>query len=186
MDDEFFTKALQEDRYLKAIQLLDRFEAELRRELERVGDELVEDHPELFVRDAEADWNNGRSSSSVLAFARVDYVMDRLRSADEDAQNLKLNLSFRWVEPSQLGFYDVDGVLTVAVYKIKRAPPEDHQRVVESTRKEDWSVQTADDAFGNAPGVFYLPVETAADFREAFDTLSDHFSTFGTTYGVEP
>lgn len=183
MNEEFITKALQEDRYLKAIQLIDRFETELRRELELIGKEIVEENRHLFVDNGAPDWRNARSSSSVIAFARVDFLMDRIESADDDPRNLKLNISFRWVEPEELGHRDVDGALSLLSYKIKRADDEDFELVRERTREGDWPIRFADDAFGNAPGIAYIPVETAQELREAGETIRAHFSEFGPTYG---
>ena len=116
MNDEFFTQALQGNRYLKAIQLINRFETELEHELKRFGDQIVEVTPDQFETGVEGRWNNRRSSGSVIAFARVDYDLDRVSSADDDAADLTLNLSFRWVEPGEYGHADVDGALTLLSY----------------------------------------------------------------------
>lgn len=186
MNDEFFTKAIEDDRYLKAIQLINRFETELRRELEQIGNQFVEENPQLFVDGVEPSWNNSRSSSSIIAFARVDLVMNRFESVDGDARNLKLNISFRWIEPGELGHQDVDGALSLLSYKIKRANEEDHERVKQETREEEWPVFFADDAFNNSPGIIYVTVETAHDLRIASEQLRDHFEAYGPSYGVNP
>lgn len=184
MNDEFITQGIQKDRYLKAVRLINRFETELRRELERAGDAIVAENSNLFVDSVEADWKNSRSSGTIIAFARVDYRMDRVSSTDDETRNLKLNISFRWIEPMELGHTDVDGALTVASYKIKRASPEVHRSVKEATREGDWpEIQFADDAFNNAPGIAYIPVETGEELRQAHETLAEHFSTYGPRYG---
>jgi hypothetical protein len=186
MNDEFFTKALEEDRYLKAIQLINRFETELQQQLEHIGDQFVRQNRELFVDQVEPSWNHRRSSSTILAFARVDYVMNRHESANDDARNLKLNISFRWIEPGELGHQSVDGALSLLSYKIKRASDETYAQVKEQTRQGDWPVHFADDAFSNSPGIIYIPVESAEQMRNASETLQEHFTKYGPLYGVDP
>lgn len=184
MTDDFITQGIQADRYLKSIRLINRFETELRRELERAGDAIVAENQNLFVDGVEADWNNSRSSGTIIAFARVDYLMDRVSSKEDESRNLKLNLSFRWIEPMELGHTNVDGALAVASYKIKRASPEVHRSVKDATRDSDWpEIQSADDAFNNSPGIFYIPVETSEELRQAHETLAEHFSTYAPRYG---
>ncbi len=41
MNDEFITRAIENDRYLKALQLINRFEMEIEGELKRVADEFI-------------------------------------------------------------------------------------------------------------------------------------------------
>ena len=184
MTDDFLTQGIQADRYLKSIRLINRFETELRRELERVGDAIVAENQDLFVDGVEADWKHSRSSGTIIAFARVDYLMDRVSSKDTSMQNLKLNISFRWLEPTEVGHTDVEGALSVASYKIKRASSEAHREVKDATREDDWSeIEFADDAFNNSPGIFYIPVETSEELRQAHETLAEHFSTYARKYG---
>lgn len=187
MNDEFFTQALTSNRYLKAIQLINRFESELKEELIRFGDRIVEANQDQFEYGVEASWNNSRSSGSgsVIAFARVDYDMDRRNSSDDDASNLTLNISFRWVEPGGYGHPDVEGAFTLLSYKLKHVREDDYNDVKQRTREEDWSIEFADDAFRNAPGIFYVPVETAEEMEEAERKLQNHFAEFVTMYGVK-
>lgn len=185
MNEDFVTEGLRDDRYLKAVQLLDRFEDELRGELERVGDEIVAANPDLFVEGTEPSWNNMRSSRTIIAFARVDYVMDRRRTANEGADRLKLNISVRWMNPEKLGHHDVDGALTVTSYKVKNAPSEDYERVRAASHEGDWPVHFAADHFANAPGIVYVPVEDAPSLQRAHEVLKDHFTEFGELYGAE-
>lgn len=184
MNEEFITEGIEKDRYLKATRLADRFETEIRRELERIGDEIVKENREQFVEGSEASWNNLRSPNSVIAFARVDYDMDRVRS-QEDPQGLTLNISFRWLEPDEYGHPNVDGALTVTSYKIKSARKEDHERVKRETMEEDWDIQFCEDAFGNSPGVAYIPVQDAEDIKQAHEDLKSHFSEYCTMFGVQ-
>lgn len=184
MNDEFFTQALQGNRYLKAIQLINRFETELEHELKRFGNQLVEANPGQFETGVEGRWNNRRSTSSVIAFARVDYDLNRVSSVTDGAADLTLNLSFRWVDPGEYGHVDIDGALTLLSYKIKQLPVDDYDAVSQATREDEWSVYFADDAFSNAPGIVYVPVETAAEMKDAGRALQEHFEEFVSMYGV--
>lgn len=51
MNDQFVTEGIRNDRCLKAARLLDRFESELKAEIERVGDQIVKQNDELFADD---------------------------------------------------------------------------------------------------------------------------------------
>jgi len=184
MSNEFLTQGLENDRYLKAVQLIERFETELRRELERIGDDIVSDNPELFVDEVEASWNNNSSAGSIIAFARVDYQMDRTTSTADDDRKLKLNISFRWIEPTQLGHQNVDGTLSVASYKVKYANSDRYSDVQESTRSEEWDdIYCGEDVYNNSPGIFYIPVNTAEEMREAHEQLKSHFEAHASMYG---
>jgi len=182
MNEKFVTRAIEKDRYLKAIKLVDQFETELERELVRLGDEFVAANRSLFPDGVEADWNKG-TFGKTLAFGRVDLEMDRVKS-ESDPQGLTLNLSTRWLEPDDYGHPDHEGALCVASYKIKNATADDHQAVVDATRDRDWNVEPAADVYNNSPGIFYIPIESAADLTAAYETLQDHFSEFATMYGV--
>lgn len=184
MNDDFVTMAIQEDRYLKAIQLIDEFETELRRALEHIGNQFIEENQELFVERATPAWNNNRGGRSVLAWARVDCDMDRRSSIEEGAQRLKLNLAFQWMDAAELGVHEDDGVLSIVSYKIKHARDEDHNQVEKLTREEEWEIYCGEDHFNNSPGIFYIPVTDADDIRDAFETLKEHFSEYGGKYGV--
>jgi hypothetical protein len=185
MNDEFFTQALRENRYLKAIQLINRFETELEHELKRFGDQIVEANSDQFETGVEGRWNNSRSSGSVIAFARVDYDLDRVSSQDANPSDLTLNISFRWVEPAEYGHADVDGALTLLSYKIKQLQANDYEAVSQVTREDEWPVHLADDAFSNAPGIVYVPIETAADMKDAERALQEHFEEFISMYGIK-
>ena len=184
MNDEFVTQALEKDRYLKAVRLTDRLETELERELERYGDDFVAENPTLFADNVDASTTVRPISKTHIAYIRASYDMSRVPEADS-SDNLKLRLYLRWIDPDKFGHTDSDGALCAASYKIRYARREDHREVERLTEKGDWDVQCADDPHGRDPGTFYIPVETAAEIREAYDTLSDHFSEFGTRYGVD-
>lgn len=186
MNNEFITRAIENDRYLKAIRLINRFETEIRGELERVAEEFVRENSELFVDGPEPSWNNSRSSGRIIAFARVDYPMERISSTAADADRLTLNTAIRWLDPAKYGHPDTDGALCVVSYKIKNCPRDDYERIKEQTLSEDWGINFCQDAFSSAPGVLYVPVESAEEITTGFETLKKHFSTYVSDYGVEP
>jgi len=184
MNDEFVTHGIEEHRYLKTIQLIDRFETEIRGELERASKEFVEGNRELFVDDPTPRWNKSRNPGNFLAFARIDRRMARLRLAEDDAAQLKLNLAIRWLDPSKHGIDSSESVLCVASYKIKNVSEQDHELVKERTRSEDEDINYYPDPYDAAPDEFYVPVENAEDLRRAFQKLNRHFSKYGLEYGV--
>lgn len=182
MNEQFVTDAIQEDRYLKAIRMIDRFETEIREELERVGGEIVAANPEMFPDRVEPKWNNRRQPNPVIAFARVDYEMDRV-SEINDNETLTFNLGIRWLDPGEYGHPEQEGALCVASYKIKHATRDEFDRCRNQTMEGDWPIQFTDDAYRNAPGVCYIPVEDADELKDAFETIKEHFATFGSTFG---
>ena len=183
MTNEFFDTGLESDRYLKAAKLTDRFETELRRELRQAGDAIVADNDELFVDVDYTNWNQYISSSGgVLAFARFDYRMTRRNPDTND--RLKLNIAFRWVEPGKMG-HDATGALTIHSYKIKNAPETDYLHVKENTRRGTWDAAVGNDPHENYPAVFYVPVRNLDEFRRGQQALKEHFSEFGSMFGIE-
>lgn len=185
MNEEFVTEAIRNDRCLKAHRLLDRFETELRAELERMGKEMVESNQDLFPTDVGSNvrisWNNG----TIIANARDNLQMARVNKEDPSTK-LKLNISLRWVDPIDWGERDVDGALCAACYKVNGGNRDDHEEVKRETLDGDWDIRFAEDQFNNAPGIMYIPVETAEEFRDANETLQTHFRKFGDYWGVEP
>lgn len=186
MNEKFVTEGIQNDRYLKAIRLINRLEDEFQAELERIGDEIVADNPDLFSETVEASWNNGRSTSKMIAFARVDYPMTRVKSVEESSSKLKLNICLRWMDPADWGHQDVEGALFAASYRIKGSTQEDFERVKQETVAGDWNLEVGAGKFRNSPGAFYIPVDTAAGLRDAHETLKEHFSEYGHLYGFDP
>lgn len=184
MNNDFLSEGLEDDRYLKALQLIDRFESDLRNELERAGTAIVTENPDLFIEDGNPNWIRKRSHSSVIAHQRVDYTMSLVGSTAEEASNLVLNLGFRWIQPGKFG-HDTDGTLSVASYRIKNAPDEAYRDVMSATRNGGWDVSIADDPFGSYPATFYVPVEDTTGLREGYDTLASHFEAFATTFGTD-
>ncbi|WP_276260597.1 hypothetical protein [Haloglomus litoreum] len=181
MTDDFLSKGLEQDRYLKAIRLTDQFETSIEGRLRQVGQEMRARKPELFASDDAGSENTGRDSSSSLAFARIDYPLSRVRDQGSNKQ-LKLNVHLYWVKPEQYNRDDIEeGALRGFGYKIKTASSEDEQRVKEQTR--DWDLETAQDPFGYRV-IFYKHVSSIADIEDTSETLVEHFGEFGDEFGV--
>lgn len=186
MNDEFITRAIENDRYLKALQLINRFEMEIEGELKRVADEFINEAEDLFDDDANRRFNFSRDPGPVISHARINTNMNRVASKKEGASTLTLNITLRWLDPAEYGLSDIDGALCVTAYKINGAISGDHNRVKEQTEVDDIDVQFCRDAYNNAPGMVYVPVETASDIRDGFETLKQHFGEYGEEYGVDP
>ena len=185
MNDEFITKALEQDRYLKAVRLVDRFETEIERELTRIGNEFMRERPHLFTDEAEPETTVRSQSSSHIAYVRCRCEMDRVPE-DGMTDNLRLELYLRWIDPDKFGHSGVDGALCAASYKIRRIGHENYQMIEQETREGGWDIHSAPDPHNRDPGTFYVPVETAEEIRSAFETLKRHFSEFGPEYGKDP
>lgn len=187
MNEEFVTEAIRNDRCIKAHRLLSRFEKELESELRRMGEAMVDVRSDLFERDVEvgSNFNAGWDSGTIIANVRDNISMDRV-NADNPSRNLRLNISVRWVDPLDWGEEDVDGALCAVCYKINRGARGDFLPVRDGTMNGDWAVEIGEDQYNNAPGIFYIPVETAGDIRNASDTLTEHFAEFGGEWGISP
>lgn len=185
MNDKFVTKAIQNDRCLKAHRLLERFEDEIETLVNRMGNEMVAAHPDRFRDDVGGDFEVYWDSGTIIANARENFKMDVVSENDPSA-DMKLNVSVRWVDPLDWDEDDVEGALCAACYKINNANNDDYNAVVETAADSELNVRTDDDQYNNAPGIFYIPVEGAEELQEAADTLIEHFSRFGGHWGVKP
>lgn len=185
MNDEFVTQAIQNDRCLKAHRLLDRFEDEIETLVNRVADEMIAAHPDRFSDDLDGGFKAGWDKGPVIANARSNFKM-RVKNENDPSADMKLNVSVRWVDPLDWDEDDVEGALCAACYKINNANKDDHNAVMEAAADSELDVCIGDDQFGNAPGIFYIPVEGAEELQEAADTLIEHFSQFGGHWGVKP
>lgn len=182
MTDEFLTKGLQDDRYLKALRLIDQFEEEIEATLRRFGQRMVAEQPDLFETNPDGDTRTNQNPSSLLAHTRVNYPMAGAK-APEDDQTWLLNVHLYWVNPTQYNRTDVDGALRAFGYKIKNADTEIDDQVVEKTRAGDWSLDTAENPY-DSNIVFYSHVSSADEIKETADALVNHFSTFGDEYAI--
>jgi hypothetical protein len=182
MTDEFLTKGLQNDRYLKAIQLIEQFEDEIEATLRRFGQRMVDEHPKLFATDPDGNERTNRSPGSALAHTRVNYPMSGLRARDTD-QTWQLNVHLYWVDPAQYDRTDVDGALRAFGYKVKHASEDIDREVVRETRAKNWSLDMSTNPY-DSNIAFYKHVSSAAEMEETADTLVQHFRTFGDEYAV--
>lgn len=185
MNDEFFTEALRNDRVLKAQRLLNRFEAELTDEIKRWGEQLVRNNKHLFRDDPGSKVRVNLAGSTIIANVRDNLSLRRKNEAAPE-KTQTLNISLRWVDPSDWNEQDVDGTLCAACYKINDGNGDDFERVRQQTEADDWDVRFGNDQYNNAPGVLYVPVETASNFRDGMEVLTEHFGEFGEYYGEVP
>ena len=180
MTDEFLTQGLQNDRYLKAVQLIEQFEDEIEATLRNFGQRMVAEHPGLFATNPDGDAHTNRSPGSALAHTRVNYPMSGPRARDMD-QTRKLNVHLYWMPPTEYNRTDVDGALRAFGYKVKYADQDPDDWVVEQTRAGDWSLETSGNPYDDNT-VFYRHVSSAAEIEETAETLVNHFSEFGDAY----
>jgi hypothetical protein len=179
MTDEFLTKGLQEDRYMKARQLVNQFREEIEVELRAIGQRMVDENRELFPDDVEGS-ESSQTKSNTYPYSRVDYPMSRKQSPDSDT-TLTLNVHLYWYDPREYNRTDIDGAIRALGYKIKNIPDGDQKQVVSETR--DWPLQVSANRFGSTKA-FYRHVNAAEEIKETGEQLIDHFSTFGHEYGV--
>lgn len=181
MTEDFLTMGLREDRYLKAIELLEQFDEEIKVTLRDVGQRMVECQSDLFIEGVEGKVRVGRKPSSSRSWARMDYEMDRDRTPD--GQQQRLNVHLYWVPPTDYGRRDVDGALRAFGYKIKGASTETDAEVVRAMG-DDWALKTGPDPFSDNT-VFYRHVSLTAEIEETAQAMINHFETFGDHYIVE-
>jgi hypothetical protein len=179
MTDKFLTRGLEMDRYLKAIQLTDRFETEVEAALADVGDRMIAIQPDLFASSVQGDVLS-RRDTSILAFSRINYPMTRVQSRDSNEQ-LQLNVHLYWRDPAQCNRRDIDGALRQFGYKIKGLATEVDDRLAEQTER----LGTAGNPY-DSNTCFYRHVDSAEDIDVATDELVNHFERFGDECGVEP
>jgi len=183
MTDEFLTKGLESDRYLKALRLPDQFEDEIMAVLSEFGQGMMDQHPGLFDRTSDPSELSNRSLSTALATHRIDYSMNSVRASDPD-QNPRLNVHLYWMPPTEYGRTDIDGALRAFGYKIKDTAEDIDDRVAEQTRTGDWPLETSGNPF-DSNITFYRHVSSSTEVEDAMDTLVDHFSSFGGEYAVD-
>lgn len=178
MSDEFITKGLQQDRYLKALRLIDQFEDEIEAVLREFDQRMVEVQPDLFDPSTDLSLRTNRTPSSTLAHHRINHSMDGPLAPDD--RNQRLNVHLYWISPTEYGRTDIDGALRGFGYKIKDAPGDVDNRVAEQTR-HNWPLETSDNPY-DSNIVFYNHVSSTEEITETADTLVEHFSEFGKEY----
>lgn len=182
MTDEFLTKGLESDRYLKALRLPDQFEDEISAVLSEFGQRMIAEHPGLIDKSSDPSERTNRSSGSALATHRINYSMRDVLTSDPDSSP-KLNVHLYWMPPTEYRRTDIDGALRAFGYKIKYADTDVDERVAERTQDENWSLETSSNPF-DPNTVFYRHVSSKADIENAIDTLVEHFSRFGNEYAA--
>lgn len=183
MTDEFLTKGLQSDRYLKAVRLVEQFESEIEAMLIELGQRMTDQHPELFDPATDPNVKTSRSPSSGLAFQRINRSMNGTRAPESDRTQV-LNVHLYWMPPTEYGRTDIEGALRAFGYKIKYMDQDIEDRVAEQTRAGDWPLEMSGNTY-DSNTVFYTHVSSLAEIEEIADTLVSHFSTFGDEYAAD-
>lgn len=181
MTDEFLTKGLQNDRYLKAIQLIEQFEDEIEAILRDFNQRMVDEHSGLFDSRSNLNIRSNRSPSSGLATHRINHPMNGERAPDT---NQRLNVHLYWMPPTEYDRTEVDGALRGFGYKIKGADEEMDKETAGKTRAGDWPIKMSGNPY-DSNTVFYREVSSKAEIDETVDILVDHFSEFGENYASD-
>lgn len=179
MTEDFLTKGLQNDRYMKARQLVEQFREDIEVELRAIGQEMVSENPELFDGNVEGDVSS-QTKSNTYPYSRIDYPMAR-QSSPESATSLTLNVHLYWYNPREYNRKDIDGAIRSLGYKIKSVTEADEQRVESKT--QDWPLRVSANRFGSRKA-FYRHVSSTDEIEETGEQLVEHFSTFGHEFGV--
>ena len=182
MTDEFLTLGLQEDRYLKAIQLINQFENEIEATLLEFDQRMVNAQPELFDPGTDPNIRTNQTSSSTLSHSRVNHAMTGPQVPERD-NTLRLNVHLYWLPPTEYGRTDVEGALRAFGYKIKYAPEDVDDDVVQQTQADDWPIRTSSNPF-DSNSAFYRHVDSAAEIEDTIEILVKHFSEFGDAYAA--
>lgn len=153
MNDEFITRGIENDRYLKATRLVNRFETEVEGKLKDVTDDFISNTEDLFEDGVDKDFNMTGSAGAVIAHGRVNTDMKRFYAGEDGADTLTLNITLRWLDPAEYDYPDADGALCVTGYKINSAASENHDRIKRQMRDDDSDVRHCRDAYDNAPGM---------------------------------
>lgn len=180
MTDEFLTEGLRDDRYLKALRLIDQFEDEIGAILHDFDQRMVDEQPTLFDPETTPSLKTSQTPSNGLAFHRINHALTGPQAPDG---NQRLNVHLYWMPPTEYNRTDVDGALRAFGYKIKDADPEIEAQIVERTQTEDWSLETSGNPY-DPNTVFYRHVSSIDEVEDAMEVLVDHFSEFGGEYAV--
>jgi hypothetical protein len=186
MNDDFITKGIENDRYLKAVRLYKQFEEEMVRELRNLSEDTIERRPDLFVDDVTPDRSISRRRTSPLGHMRMD---NRLRRVNVDGEHLVLNIGIEWAQPENHGHDDApNGALCIVMYKIKNLPRTEYERVKQQTKSHPkWeTIQFDDDLWNSGWGIHYIPVIDGPEVKQGLQTLQEHFLEFGESYGELP
>ena len=186
MNEEFITKGIENDRYQKAIRLVDQFETEMVREIRNLSKDTIAQRPKLFVDDASPSKSVSRNRTTPLGHMRMDTDLRRVNS---DGERLTLNIGIEWAKPEVHGHEEpADGALCLVLYKIKNLAKADYRRVKKQTQsRSKWDkIRFDDDVWNSDWSIFYVPVTDGPEVKEGFETLQNHFLKFGESFGELP
>jgi len=185
MSEDFLTKGIENDRYLKAVKLINQFEDIVPKEIRKIFDDFVKES-NLFIGNGSPDRRpNPTKYSGTLATHRIDYTMSQVEINKENPENLKLSVGLEFVKPAKQDEDVTSGeTLSYVYYKVKDSTVENYEKVCGLTKNSD--IRFGEGMWNNAPGIFYIPIENREDFRNGLKILREHFSKFGDEFGVEP
>ncbi len=184
MNNEFVTNAIEKDRYLKAMRLVDQFESEIQREVKNTCKSIIEDNEDLFPDEFSIETSSWDIKASTTLQASVP--LDRVESHDKDSDTLKLCVSIEWTEPEdRREEASTDSALCVAHYKVLPFIKDDFERIKDQTKNsDDWNIRFGDDVHDSDRELCYIPITNAAEMDAALSEFYRHFSTYGDEYGV--
>lgn len=177
MTDETIRGGIEDDRYLKALKLVDQFETSVLDTLEGAGREMLSrngfDLETSFDREC-----FGEDYSATLATIRTECKLHRDGNPERPP---KLNLALEWVDAGD-GDAGDEGPLCYVQYKIQHGSQDAFHGVRAATETDSsWSViEFGEDqwyhASKHAPGTIYVPVADDAELGAHLEVLVEHFS----------
>lgn len=186
MNEDFITKGIENDRYQKALRLVDQFEEEMVTEIRNVAKDTITRRPDLFVDDASPRKSVNLRRTNPIGNMRMDTTMRRVNNDDE---RLILNIAIEWAKPEAHGHEEpTDGTLCIVLYKVKNCPRANYEQVKQRTQsRPKWDlIQFDDDLWNSDYGIFYVPVRNGPEVKQGLQTLQEHFLEFGEAFGELP
>ena len=175
MTDESIRGGLENDRYLKALKLVDQFETSVFDALEGAAREMLSQNG----FDLETTFDRacfGEDSSATLATIRTECKLYRDGNPDKQP---KLNVALEWIESDE---HDGETPFCYVQYKLQHGSQDAYHKVREATEADpSWSaIKFGEDqwysASKHAPGTILIPLEDGAELKEHLEQLVDHFS----------
>jgi len=180
MDESFVNSGFEDNRYLKAHELVDRFESQTEAALEETVRSVRDTHSDLIQPNASLSFR--RYTGSTLRTLRSEVS---LIEENGEGNNLTFNLGLEWVEPTAQphGTANVgENVFCYVLYKIKYGSDtifnEVEAETSETENKCD-SIYFGEEKWDRppkvAPGIVYHPVASGEDLQLGLDRLEQHF-----------
>ncbi|WP_323677545.1 hypothetical protein [Halorubellus sp. PRR65] len=179
MSEDIVSNGLVDDRYVKALRLVDEFQSQMGALLRQFEERMIAVQPELFQRGESARVRQSENPGSGLANHRINHSL----TGPAAPEGVNLNVHLYWMPPAEYNRTDIDGALRAFGYKLKGADGEIDNSVVERTRAGEWEVDMAPNPY-DSNTVFYRHVSSKAEIMDAMDVLVDHFEMFGDAYHV--